>query len=150
MSAVHKTKSSTKRSSGSCYQFCGSGLCVHPQTVGGEFVVSATGELDASNVQHLTDCVQFCLDRSRSFVLDFSQLNFFGTQGIKLLFEIADECDKNRIVWFVIPGREVTRLLRICDKDNRLPTAESTDTALEEISAPSRARRLLQLVTKSS
>jgi len=149
MSAVHNTKSTTTPTPCTGGQFCSARLCVHAQPRGGAVVISVTGELDASNVDNLAGCAKACYTSGHSFVLDFSELKFFGAQGIRSLFEIADECDGNGSQWAFIPSREVTRLLRICDKDDRLPTAESFDAALEKLSARSRARRLLQLVTKS-
>ena len=149
MTAVHNTKSATTRRSRACDDFCGGGLCFHAQPLGGALVVSVIGELDASNVDRLNEYAKACLTDRNPFILDFSQMNFFGAQGVKSLFAIADQCDHDRRLWSVIPGREVTRLLRICDKDAKLPTAGSIDDALEGFSAMKRARRLLQLVTKS-
>src|SRR6185312_12616430 len=132
MSAVHYTKSTTKQTPCTGGQFCSPRLCLHSQTRGGAIAISVTGELDASNVHHLAECAKACYTSGQSFVLDFSELKFFGAQGIRSLFEIADECDGNGRQWAFVSGREVTRLLGICDKDERLPTAESIDGALEK------------------
>jgi anti-anti-sigma factor len=146
MSAVHNAKFSE---SGSSSRSWGDGVCLRSHTLSGTTVVSVTGELDASNIDHLTDCARPCLASGRSFILDLSELDFLGAQGIRSLFAIADECKRSRIKWVLVPSHPVSRLLRVCDKQARLPSAASIDQALERVSAPARTRELLQLVTKS-
>jgi anti-anti-sigma factor len=146
MSAVHNAKSSEFRRSS---QSWGDGVCLRSHTLHGATVVSVTGELDASNIDHLTDYVRPCLTRGSSLVLDLSQLDFLGAQGIQSLFGIADECERNGTEWALVPSHPVSRLLRICDKQARVPSVRSIDQALELVSAPARMRGLLQLVPKS-
>jgi hypothetical protein len=45
--------------------------------------------------------------------------------------------------WAVLPGKAVSRLLRICNPDNALPVAESVPDILDENEKP---RQLFQLV----
>jgi anti-anti-sigma factor len=118
-------------------------------TLGATTVVSIAGELDASNIDQLTVWTRPFLASSRSLILDLSELDFLGAQGIRSLFAIADECKRGRITWALVPSHPVSRLLRVCDKQERLPSATSIDEALERVSAPARTRELLQLVTKS-
>jgi anti-anti-sigma factor len=146
MSAVHNAKSSEFwRPS----QSWGDGVCLRSHKLNGATVVSVTGELDASNMHRLTDYARSCLTRGGSLVLDLSQLDFLGAQGIQSLFAIADECERSGIGWALVPSHPVSRLLRICDKQARLPSVKSIDQALELVSASARMRGLLQLVTKS-
>ena len=56
---------------------------------------------------HLTNYVRRYLSGDRPLVLDLSQLDFLAAQGIKCLFEIADECDRNGIEWALVPGHPV-------------------------------------------
>ena len=142
MTAVHNAKCFEMRRSAQ-------GVCLTGHTHAGATIVGATGELDASNIHHLTDFARSCRIGGRALILDFSQLDFLGAQGIRSLFEIADECDQSGTEWAMVPGHAVSRLLRICDTEARVPTVSSIDDALERFSASSRARRLLQLVTKS-
>jgi anti-anti-sigma regulatory factor len=100
-------------------------------------------------MHRLTDYARSCLTRGGSLVLDLSQLDFLGAQGIQSLFAIADECERSGIGWALVPSHPVSRLLRICDKQARLPSVKSIDQALELVSASARMRGLLQLVTKS-
>lgn len=145
MTAVHNTKSSAVHRSANLSH----GVCINVQTRRGATVVSATGELDASNIHHLSDYARSCLSYRRPLILDLGLLDFFGAQGIRTLFEIADECVRSRTEWAVVPGRQVSRLLQICDAETHLPVMSSIDQALEHFSAQKRARGLLQLVTKS-
>ena len=146
MSAVHIPRSSE---SGRSSQSWGDGVCMRSHTLGGTTVVSIAGELDASNIDHLTVCARPFLASGRSLVLDLSELDFLGAQGIHSLFAIADECRRGRIKWALVPSHPVSRLLRVCDEQARLPSATSIDEALERVSAPARTGELLQLVTKS-
>lgn len=149
MSGVHNARLSAMTRASTLGQFSGDGVCLSAQTLDGATVIAATGELDASNIHNLTDYTRSWLGGGRWLILDLSRLDFLGAQGIRSLFEIADECQRSGIEWALVPSHPVSRLLRICDKHARLPAASSIDQALERFSAPARARGLLQLVTKS-
>ena len=150
MTVVHNAKPSAMRKSGKLDDFADTGVCLHVHMHGAATVVGATGELDASNIDHLINYVRRCLSGDRPLVLDLSQLDFLAAQGIRCLFEIADECDRNGIEWALVTGRPVLRLLRICDTDARLPAVSSIDEAVQCFSAPGRPQRLLQLVAQPS
>jgi anti-anti-sigma factor len=104
-------------------------------------VITARGELDASNANHLADYVQRCAAHSRSIILDLSGLEFFGTAGFSALHTINVRCAGADLRWTVVPSKAVSRLLRICDPDNTLPLAapDGRDDNDEEV-------RLFQLV----
>ncbi|HZA12014.1 STAS domain-containing protein [Mycobacterium sp.] len=112
-------------------------------------VVAAIGEIDASNIDRLTEYVGRAVSGNRPLVLDLSGLSFFGAQGIPALFLVSEQCGKAGIDWAVVVSRPVMRLLRIGDKDHRLPTVGSVSEALKRVTTPRPTRRLLQLVTKS-
>jgi anti-anti-sigma factor len=105
-------------------------------------VITAHGELDASNANHLADYVQRCAAHSKSIILNLSGLEFFGTAGFSALHTINVRCAGADVRWAVVPGKAVSRLLRICDPDNTLPLAESTSDSLDD----GEPRRLFQLV----
>jgi len=106
-------------------------------------VVTAYGELDASNANQLADFVQRCAAHSKSVIVNLSGLEFFGTDGFSALHTINVRCAGVGVRWAVVPGKAVSRLLRICDPDSALPVAESVPDILDENEKP---RRLLQLV----
>jgi anti-anti-sigma factor len=107
-------------------------------------VITALGELDASNAGQLADYVQRCATHAESLILDLSGLEFFGTAGFSALQTINVRCAGADLRWAVVPSRAVSRLLRICDPDNALPIAHSAD-AVEEDQAP---RALFELVSQ--
>ncbi len=149
MTVVHNLKPSALRAAGKPDHFSGDGVCLHARSHSGAIVMAATGELDASNFHHLTDYAHSWLSAGRPLVVDLSKLDFLGAQGIRCLFEIAEECERNGIDWALVPGQAVTRLLRICDKEERLPAVSSVGEAVQGFSAPPTVRGLLQLVPKS-
>jgi anti-anti-sigma factor len=106
-------------------------------------VITAHGELDASNADQLADYVQRCAAQSKSVILNLSGLEFFGTVGFSALHTINVRCAGADVRWTVVPSKAVSRLLRICDPDNTLPLAETVPDALDENEQP---RRLFQLV----
>jgi anti-anti-sigma factor len=109
-------------------------------------VVTAHGELDASNATALADYVQRCAAHCSQLVLDLSELDFFGTSGFSALHTINVRCAGAGVQWAVVPNGAVSRLLRICDPDNTLPMTKSPEFAA---SAHAESRRLLELVAES-
>ena len=106
-------------------------------------VITAHGELDASNANQLADYVQRCAAHSKSVIVNLSGLEFFGTAGFSALHTINIGCAGAGVHWAVLPGKAVSRLLRICDPDSALPMAESVPDILDENEKP---RQLFQLV----
>jgi anti-anti-sigma factor len=105
-------------------------------------VITAHGELDASNANQLADYVQRCVANANSVILNLSGLEFFGTAGFSALHTINVRCAGADVRWAVVPSKAVSRLLRICDPDHALPLAESVPNILDE----DQPRRLFQLV----
>ena len=106
-------------------------------------VITAHGELDASNANQLADYVQRCAAHANSVIVNLSGLEFFGTAGFSALHTINVRCAGADVRWAVVPSKAVSRLLRICDPDNALPLAESVPDILDGNEKP---RRLFQLV----
>src|ERR1700729_3013562 len=110
-------------------------------------VVTRHGELDASNASQLADYFDLCMGHSTPLMLDLSRLEFFGTAGFSALHLINVRCAGANLRWAVVPGKAVSRLLRICDPDNTLPLVKSvkdmSDAADENAKS---SRLLLQLI----
>ena len=106
-------------------------------------VITAHGELDASNANQLADYVERCAAHAKSVIVNLSGLEFFGTAGFSALHTINVRCAGADVRWTVVPSKAVSRLLRICDPDNALPLAETVPDALDGNGQP---RRLFQLV----
>jgi anti-anti-sigma factor len=111
-------------------------------------VITANGELDASNAQELVDYALSDADRTRRLALDLTGIEFFGTAGFSALHTLNVRCAGAGVEWVLVPGTAVRRLLRICDPDSTLPFAATMSAALCKLQADQ--RRLLQLVTEPS
>lgn len=111
-------------------------------------VITATGELDASNAQELVDYALRDADRTRRLALDLTGIEFFGTAGFSALHTLNVRCAGAGVEWVLVPSTAVRRLLRICDPDSALPFAATMSAALSKLQADQ--RRLLQLVTEPS
>jgi len=146
MTVVHNANSSGNLDhvSASC-----DGALLSSRAQGAATVIAATGEIDASNIASLADYTQRCLGGDRPVVLDLTRLDFLGAQGIPALFDIDARCGDAGVQWAVVPSHPVSRLLRICDKDRRLPTAGSVDEALQRFCGASQTQRLLKLVPET-
>jgi anti-anti-sigma factor len=108
-------------------------------------VITAHGELDASNANHLADYVLRCAAHSTSIILNLSGLEFFGTAGFSALHTINVRCAGADLRWTVVPSKAVSRLLRICDPDNTLPLADSVPDSVDD---SDERLRLFQLVSQ--
>jgi anti-anti-sigma factor len=109
------------------------------ESLSSRVVVSAHGELDASNASQLADYVGSCAAHSTSVIaviLDLSNLKFFGTAGFSALHLINVRCAGANLRWAVVPGKAVSRLLRICDPDNTLPLVASAHSPLADDENP--------------
>jgi anti-anti-sigma factor len=105
-------------------------------------IITAHGELDASNANEFADYFDLCISHSMPLIVDLSGLEFFGTAGFSALHLINVRCAGAKLRWAVVPSKAVTRLLRICDPDHALPLVQSVNAAPGADDDP-----LLQLVT---
>jgi hypothetical protein len=67
-------------------------------------VISAHGDIDASNADTLTEYTLGHLMRCRGLILDLRGLDFFGTEGFSALHRVSVCCARARIGWAVVPG----------------------------------------------
>jgi anti-anti-sigma factor len=111
-------------------------------------VVTARGELDASNAQEFVDYALRHTDHAERLALDLSDVEFFGTAGFSALHTVNVRCAGAGVDWVLVPSRAVRRLLRICDPDSALPMAGKLPAALARLRAEQ--RQLLQLVSEPS
>jgi anti-anti-sigma factor len=111
-------------------------------------VITAHGDLDASNAQELVDYALRDAERTRRLALDLTGVDFFGTAGFSALHTLNVRCAAAGVEWVMVPSTAVSRLLRICDPDSTLPIATTMSSALSLLQADQ--RRLLQLVTEPS
>jgi len=93
-------------------------------------LLSADGEIDACNADEVAGQIEAALDGYRQLVLDLTAVTFFGTAGFAMLRRLDADCRQAHRDWVLVPGSEVRRLLRICDRDGTLPTADNIVAAV--------------------
>ena len=84
-------------------------------------VITASGELDASNSDELAVYVQQGVSRSRRVIVDLRGLEFIATAGFSALHRINVSCSAAQADWAMVPSPAVSRLLQLCDPDGILP-----------------------------
>jgi anti-anti-sigma factor len=92
-------------------------------------VISVTGQIDATNGRDLGRYVERHTATSSQLIVDFTAVDFFGCQGFSALHYMGVSCSRIDVDWVIVPGREVRRMLRICDPDGELPLADSVEAA---------------------
>jgi anti-anti-sigma factor len=93
-------------------------------------VISAYGDIDASNADSLTQYTLGHLTRCRGLILDLRALDFFGTEGFSALHMVSVCCARAGKGWAAIPGEAVSRVLRIGDPQGLLPAASTLEAAI--------------------
>jgi anti-anti-sigma factor len=96
-------------------------------------IVSASGDIDATNASILTDYALVNAVRCRALILDLSGLKFCGTEGFSALHRVSVRCAHTGKGWVVVRGAAVSRLLRLCDPHGSLPTVDTVEAALASL-----------------
>ena len=79
---------------------------------------------------------------ARRLILDLRLVDFFGTAGFAALHNINVTCSRYGLKWQLRCGRQVRRLLAVCDPDATLPL-EEPQSVLDDVGAGSGDRELL-------
>jgi anti-anti-sigma regulatory factor len=96
-------------------------------------IVSAYGDIDATNAGALTEYALGEVISRRGLILDLRGVGFCGTEGFVALHRIAVCCAAAGTRWAIVPGPAVSRLLAICDPTRALPHAATMNVALRNI-----------------
>jgi anti-anti-sigma factor len=96
-------------------------------------VISAHGDIDASNADTLTEYTLGHLTGCRELIIDLRGLDFFGTEGFSALHRVSVRCAHAGIGWAVVPSEAVSRVLRIGDPQGLLPAASTVEVAMATI-----------------
>jgi anti-anti-sigma factor len=96
-------------------------------------IVSAYGDIDATNASTLTDYALGNAVRRRGLILDLSGLEFFGADGFSALHRVSVSCARAEMGWLMVSGAAVSRLLRICDPHGSLPAVDTVGAALANL-----------------
>jgi anti-anti-sigma factor len=97
-------------------------------------LVTVEGEIDATNSRTLARYIerQVAGSEHAHLVLDLRLVDFFGTAGFAALHNINVICSRYGIDWTMRAGRQVRRLLTICDPDGALPL-EAPQSVLDDM-----------------
>lgn len=89
--------------------------------------VTVEGEIDAANSRELAGYVQRHIAGSAHVVLDLRLVDFLGTAGFAALHNINVICCGSDATWMLQAGRQVRRVLAICDPQGVLPLEKSQE-----------------------
>ena len=107
-------------------------------------VISLSGDIDASNAEPVSEHIRGFVTLRCPIVLDLSDLDFLGVEGIRGLFALGEACAGAKAGWAVVTSHAVRRLLRVADREGRVPAARSVTEALTRLHVRGRGRRLLR------
>jgi hypothetical protein len=82
-------------------------------------VITAYGDIDASNAGALTEYTLGHVTGCRGLILDLRGLNFFGTEGFLALRKVSACCGRAGIGWAVVPGGAVSGCWRFATRKRR-------------------------------
>jgi len=105
-------------------------------------VVTVEGEIDATNSRALARYVECRVAGATHLLIDLRLVDFFGTAGFAALHNVNVICSRYHITWKIQCGRQVRRLLAVCDPDGMLPL-EKPQSLLDEVATRSGDRKLL-------
>ncbi|MGV0872326.1 STAS domain-containing protein [Mycolicibacterium sp. XJ879] len=105
---------------------------------GSDVVVTVEGEVDATNSRAMVTYVEAQLIGASHLVMDLRLVDFFGTSGFAALHNVNVICSRSGVTWQLRCGRQVRRLLAICNPDATLPL-EKPQSVLDDLQAGGRA-----------
>ncbi len=108
----------------------------------GILVVTVEGDVDATNDRALARYVECRIAGWSHVEVDLRLVDFFGTAGFAALHYIDAVCRRYDVGWTLRAGRQLRRLLAICDPQRTLPL-EAPQSVLDDIHASARDRELL-------
>jgi anti-anti-sigma regulatory factor len=109
-----------------------------PSTV----LITVEGDVDATNGREMARFVEHHVTGFTKLALDLRLVDFFGTDGFAALDNVDVISSQYGVSWALYAGRQVRRLLAICDPDGELPL-ENPQSILDDLDTGSRDRELL-------
>ena len=114
-------------------------------------VVTVDGDIDASNVQQVTQYATRYVLAEKPFVLDLSAVNSISPHGISLIFALDDKCDAAGLEWELVANPAILDSIGHDVDPTTLPVSGSVARALAHFAdVPRRRRRLLPALPKSA
>lgn len=119
--------------------------CRHAATV-----VTISGDVDAANIDCASDFATRYVAVGNAVIIDLSGVTLFAAPSISMLFAVDEACATAGVQWALVPGRAVSRVMRLTDCDAALPTASSLPEAERQLGDLTRARRRLALAVTTA
>jgi anti-anti-sigma regulatory factor len=114
-------------------------------------VVTVTGDVNDTNVDHISAYARRFVLTEKPFVLDLTGVNSFSPECISLLYAIDENCVHAGVEWSVVPSQPVNRTLRLFGEGETFPTVGSVAEALHHFAdSIGERRRLLPILTKTA
>jgi anti-anti-sigma factor len=110
-------------------------------------IVSAEGDIDASNAGDLDECVRHAIGRPRSVVLDLSGVDFFALAGLSVLIALHRALAPTTQM-AVVPSRAVNRVLGLCSPAPQILVKGTVGSALATVQHP--VRPMLHLLSDAT
>ena len=114
-------------------------------------VVTIRGEIDAVNVDQVSEYIRRFIHGGNPVVLDLSDLNHFAAAGISLLHELDEHCRAAGVEWTLVASPAVVELLGDYGED-LVPFTSSVREALHNLADAivSRRQLVLPLIKKTA
>ncbi|OBK74636.1 STAS domain-containing protein [Mycobacterium sp. 1274761.0] len=114
-------------------------------------VVTVTGDVNDTNVDHISAYARRFVLSEKPFVLDLTGVNSLSPESISLLYTVDEHCRNAGVEWTVVASQPANRTLRLFGEGDTFPIVGSVAEALHDFADSICARRrLLPLLTKTA
>jgi anti-anti-sigma regulatory factor len=114
-------------------------------------VVTISGDVDATNIDRVSNYAQRFVLAEKPFVLDLSGVHTFSPQAVSLLRTVDQACGSIGVQWCLVPAEPVRRVLSALGDHAACTVADSVPDALNHFFDDMLARRrLLPLLNKTA
>jgi anti-anti-sigma factor len=94
-------------------------------------IVGISGEIDARNAGDLSRRLgDIVAAAPPALILDVRGVEFLGVAGLRALLTVADDFAKANLRWALVTNNALELLLRVADRDHKLPAVDSMAQAL--------------------
>jgi anti-sigma B factor antagonist len=94
---------------------------VRVQTMDGETVVIASGELDLATTGELRSCLTELRGGNHPIRLDMTAVEFMDSSGLHTLIRATEDFAADGSRFMIVPSEPVRRVLELVDLEDRLP-----------------------------
>ena len=115
-------------------------------------VVSIRGDIDAVNVDRVSEYIRRFIHGGNPIVLDLSGVNLFAMAGISLLHLVDEECRAAGVEWTLVASPAVVELLADGYDEDMFPFTRSVHEALRNLAEAivNRRQLVLPLIKKTA